>query len=363
MAKETAIVLPAALFSMVVFVAFGKPGQWKSPADGHASFKVRLVSALRDIVPFLGVTVVYLLCRRNALGRISADTQHLPWRTVLLSWPATLWFYAEALFWPIRSRAFADPSLADAFTLRGVLLPGLGAAVAAAILVGVCIWISRSARRDFANESANRFPGRSSAAVDRSLVLGVSLMVLPILLTLNLNALNPGDFLHGRYTYLPLTGLSILVATGWFVTKLAKTVRFVFLGVAGLVLVTFSVLTIQQEAMWSDDLTVYTVAHEIAPHNLPVDQALVRAHVQGALALIDEGRCDQAVPIFEEAIQQYPQDWFAWGGLGECRLNLGDLPGAEQSLHRAYELSREPRVKEEWEQVRSTMGLTTPSRQ
>ena len=79
--------------------------------------------------------------------------------------------------------------------------------------------------------------------------------------------------------------------------------------------------------------------------------------MQVALGLDEAGRCDQAVPIFEQAIQQYPQDWYAWAGLGECLFKLNDLSRAEQSLRRASELSHEPRVTEEWENVRGRMGL------
>jgi tetratricopeptide (TPR) repeat protein len=176
--------------------------------------------------------------------------------------------------------------------------------------------------------------------------------------TLNPNALNPGDFLHGRYTYLPLAGLLILIATIW---HLAPRNRLPLLAVAGLIAATFSVLTLKQEKAWENDLSVFTVAHEIAPHNGPVAQGLARAHVQVALALDEAGECDQAVPMFEQAIQQYPQDWFAWAGLGECLFKLNDLPGAERSLHRAADLSHEPKVKEEWEQIREKMGFPPPA--
>jgi cytochrome c-type biogenesis protein CcmH/NrfG len=63
------------------------------------------------------------------------------------------------------------------------------------------------------------------------------------------------------------------------------------------------------------------------------------------------------MPIFEGAIRQYPQDWYAWGGMGECQVKLDDLAGAERSLRRAFELSKEPRVKEEWQAVREKIGL------
>jgi len=76
---------------------------------------------------------------------------------------------------------------------------------------------------------------------------------------------------------------------------------------------------VKQEGQWKDDLTVFTVAHEYAPNSGPVGQSLVRTHVQAALDLDEAGHCDQAVPIFEDAIRQYPQDWYAWEGWGNAR--------------------------------------------
>jgi protein O-mannosyl-transferase len=354
MAKETAMVLPLVLFAMALITPPGKAVWEETTTNESARFRIRLLSALRQTLPFLGVTAVYLLLRVNALkGQFSPLTQHLPWSTVLLSWPATLWFYVKVLLWPVRPRAFADPILVDAFSFQSVLLPGLGVCCAVAVLVGVCVWAWRRARRDL--------PDREAVGVERALLLGIFILVLPILLTLNLNALNPGDFLHGRYTYLSLTGLMLLAATGWHLAGLylAKKGRIALLSAAGLVAVAFSVLTAKQESAWKDDLTVFTVAHQSAPHNGPVARNLADAHVQVAFSLDEEGRCDEALPIFEQAIQQYPQDWFAWAGRGECLVKFNDLPGAEQSLRRASELSREPRVTEAWQAVRARMGLTS----
>lgn len=79
--------------------------------------------------------------------------------------------------------------------------------------------------------------------------------------------------------------------------------------------------------------------------------------LRAALVLDEAGRCDQAMPIFEQVIQQYPQNWFAWAGRGECLFKLHDLAGAEQSLRRASELSHAPRVIEQWQELRASMGL------
>ncbi|MGB6495733.1 MAG: tetratricopeptide repeat protein, partial [Candidatus Acidiferrum sp.] len=171
---------------------------------------------------------------------------------------------------------------------------------------------------------------------------------------------NPCDFLHGRYTYLPLAGLMLVLSPGW---HLAGKNRSVLLAAAGAIAVAFAVLSIQQESIWKDDLTVFTVAHELAPHNAPVAQSLVRAHVQVALDLDDADRCDEAMPMFDDAIRQYPDDWYAWAGQGECFFKLDDLPKAEQSLRRAAQLSQQPRVNEEWQMVRQKMGLPSTSSQ
>jgi Flp pilus assembly protein TadD len=172
---------------------------------------------------------------------------------------------------------------------------------------------------------------------------------------LNLNALNPGDFLHGRYTYLPLTGMMLLLATGW---HMAGKARAVLLAASVLIALSFGALTLKQEGAWSDDLTVFTVAHQYAPRNEPVAHELAKAHVQAALGLDEDGHCDEAMPMFDQAIQQYAQDWFAWAGQGECLLKLNDPVRAEQSFHRAADLSRAPRVIEQWQDLRAKMGLS-----
>jgi tetratricopeptide (TPR) repeat protein len=190
--------------------------------------------------------------------------------------------------------------------------------------------------------------------VERALLLGSLLLILPILPALNLNALNPGDFLHGRYAFLSLSGLMLLTATSWHV---AKSARVLLLAATGSIAVAFAVLTVQQEGMWKDDLEVFTVGHQIAPHNDAVALNLMRARVQVAVRLGEDGRCDEAMPIFDQATRQYPQDWFAWAGRGECLFRGNDLPGAEQSLHRAFELSHDSHIAELWQQVRTMMGL------
>jgi len=295
------------------------------------------------------VTVLYLLLRLNALGgHFGSVTQHLPWRTVILSWPATLCFYVKVMFWPVRSYAFADPNLVEHFSVPGVLSPVLEMACSGAILAAALFWGWRKAQR--------KLGPQQQVGVKVAVVVGVLLLVLPLLPALDLNALNPGDFLHGRYTYLPLAGLILLFATGW---HLLENFRVVSLCAAGGLTIVFAALTLSQQTQWKDDTTVFTTAHRLAPHNGPVAQNLANTSVTTALKMGDEGRCGDAIPILNGVIQDYPNDWFAWAALSVCYVRLNDLPKAEESLHRAADISHNPQVIQQWQELRAHMGLST----
>jgi len=346
LAKETAIVFPAVVFTL----AFAQPNGVTPnarPATVAMDFASRLRSAIRQVLPFLGVSAVYLLLRLNALhGNLGSATQHLSWQTVVLSWPATLWFYVKVLLWPVHSYSFADPLLAEGFSLHGVFLPLLELACAVTILAGALVWGWKRNQPEDSNDP--------NTDVRSALLAGTLLMFLPLLPALNLNALNPGDFLHGRYTYLPLAGLMLLVATGW---HLAGKSRFALLGAVGVLTLAFAALTFAQEKQWADDSTVFTVAHRLAPHNAAVAQNLANTNVQAALRLDQEGRCNEAMPIFEQVTRDYPEDWYAWAGMGDCFVQLNNLPMAEQSLHRAAQLSHNDQVVQQWQELRAHMGL------
>jgi len=145
----------------------------------------------------------------------------------------------------------------------------------------------------------------------------------------------------------------LLLSTAWY---LAGKARIPLLVAAGALAVLFAVLTLDQEKQWKDDLTVFTVASQLAQHNAPVAQNLANARVQQALRLDEEGRCGEAVPVFEQVTRDYPQDWYAWAALGDCLVQLNHFAQAEDALHKAADLSHDPRVVEQWQQLRANMG-------
>lgn len=344
LAKETAIVFPAVIFLLVFF--FPLRADDSSPSQSAGGFVSRARSALINSASFLLVTVIYLLMRWNALdGRLGAATQHLPWTSVVMSWPGILWFYAKAIFWPARSYAFANGDVVEHFSFAEVVLPFVAVAVIAAALVAIAA---------LCRKEPVAGPPEETARIRFTLLCGALLLVLPIVPALNINALNPGDFLHGRYTYLPLAGLTMILAAAWHCSGKA---RIPLAGFAVVIATILGALTVSQEKMWADDLTVFTIAHALAPRNAPVARNLADAQVQQALKLEDEGRCGEAVPVFERVATDYPQDWFAWAALGVCEVQLNDLAKAEASLRRAAEISHDARVTQQWQQLRANMGL------
>ncbi len=354
-AKETAVVLPAVVFALALCTK-ALLTRLKSESTNRQRFRIQFASlAMLETAPFAAATFLYLLLRFFALGNhLSSRTQHLPLSTLVLSWPATLWFYLKVIFWPVRSRAFADPTVVDHFSLQAVVLPTLGLVFAAAVCASLIFWCWRTTRNLSADEGTN---------VIRALLIGMILTVIPILAALDLNALNPGDFLHGRYTYLPLAGLMILVATAW---HLAGEYQLWLIVVSAALAIACATLTFSQEKQWQDDLTVFTTGHALAPNNGPVSQNLANAHIQQALQLGEEGRCNEAVPVFEQITREFPNNWYAWAALGDCLVELKNLSKAETSLRKAADLSHDQRTIERWQEVRSQMKLppaatTTPN--
>jgi hypothetical protein len=342
--KETAIVFPAVILVSALSaqdIAFNEVSRSeKAVADARRQ-------TLSQLVMFALATAVYLLLRWNALdGKLASATQHLPWKTVVLSWPATLWFYVKVVIWPVKPYAFADPNLIASFSVRGVLLPLLELICCFGILVSILIWVWRTAGKQLTHREASR--------MRFGLIAGTLLLLLPLLLTLNLNALNPGDFLHGRYVYLPLAGLSILVAPA---LHLATKLRPILLWTTALVALAFVPFTWSQEKQWKDDATVFTVAHQLAPNNRPVARNLADTRVRAALLIADEGRCDEAMPVFDEVNREFPDDWYTWAGRGICFVHANDLVRAEEALHRAADLSHDPRVVQQWQALRAHLGL------
>ena len=128
-----------------------------------------------------------------------------------------------------------------------------------------------------------------------------------------LNALNPGDL------YLSTTCRAAPSHRNWLeFAEEHESRSAVYAGRIGHCIRGLNVLA--GEAM-EDDATVFTTAHQLALHNGPVAQNLANTAIQTGVQLDEDGRCSEAIPVFELVLQNYPEDWCVWAGLGIVSLN------------------------------------------
>jgi tetratricopeptide (TPR) repeat protein len=141
-----------------------------------------------------------------------------------------------------------------------------------------------------------------------------------------------GEALADRYTYFPLVGVFIAVAFG--VRDLAGRFRFPKMAVAGaaaLVLVACLLLTENQLRYWRDNESLFR-------HALAVTQDNDIAHVNLAFALDRQGRFDEALAEYREAIRLKPKIPFLHNNLGTGLARLGRFDEAMNAFTNAARL-------------------------
>src|SRR5260370_29756859 len=106
LAKETAIVLPAVLWTYEVTFA---PDREKYPLR------------LRRLAPYAAVALIYLVVRRVSLG--GTFTPPIPWAVMFLTWPSVLWNYLRHMLWPVNLTIVCDLPYVTRVDLRNVILP------------------------------------------------------------------------------------------------------------------------------------------------------------------------------------------------------------------------------------------------
>lgn len=125
-----------------------------------------------------------------------------------------------------------------------------------------------------------------------------------------------------RYTYIPLTGLFIIVA--WGVSDLLVKWRYqkIFLGVSAVIILSaLTVCTFFQASHWRNTITLFENAVKVTENNYKALNNL------GA-ALIDKGKPDEALLYFAEALRINPQKT-------DARNNLANVLSAQGKLDEA----------------------------
>ncbi|HEX7295172.1 MAG TPA: glycosyltransferase family 39 protein, partial [Pyrinomonadaceae bacterium] len=100
LSKETAVMLPA----IIVLYRWIEPNA-ATNSEPHTSLR-RFMNGLRDAIPYIVLSLVYLAVRYFALKGLMRPLTPLSITTLILTWPSTVAFYVRLLVWPFGLSAY-----------------------------------------------------------------------------------------------------------------------------------------------------------------------------------------------------------------------------------------------------------------
>jgi len=200
----------------------------------------------------------------------------------------------------------------------------LGALALLAVLAGAALYLGRAS-------AAARGPGALDPAV-RLVSFGIAWFFLALAVESSLIPIV--DVMYEHRVYLPSVGFFVAVATAWVMLAgricPRQPVRCA-LGVAGAVAAVLSVATFERNAVWADDLSLWSDAAAKSP-----DKS--RPHNNLGTALEERGRTSEAEERFLTALRLDPENAEASYNLGRLRLTQGRYLEALPLLRLAIEL-------------------------
>ena len=287
--KETGIVTLALIFAY----------EWT-----RSTVKDALIGAVPYVVPAL----LCLGLRVNALGHSGAgrppimSVEHM-----ILTLPRVLGTYGAHLLWPVH--------LSECYAVPIQIEPIVWPLFVVIIVVAALIW--------------------SLCYCPRDVRLGAAWFAITLAPALSLRYLNPGDFVHDRYLYLPSVGLAIMAAV-WLSRVKFTLPRVIAASALVLVLCVGTRLNLR---IWQDEFSLFHRAIETAPQNPFVKVSL-------AAAYINSDRGAEAVPLLQQAIALNPTYWRPYYILGQYYQQTGNYAEAEQYLAISDQVLSEQRARD-----------------
>jgi tetratricopeptide (TPR) repeat protein len=312
LSKESAMVLPI-LIGGYAWIYGGNRGREVAPVEGRVPVLDRLSFALISSIPFWAVVLLYVPLRIRALKGFAHVVTPLSFSQQVFTIPTVLLFYLRLLVWPVGLSCYYDTHYISTASWHDFVLP---AALLAAVVVGLALWYVRT--RQSAPEEA------------KAIAFACLWMMLTLLPVLNFRLLPESEIAHDRYVYLPSVGFVILVAVALRQAMGAAAGSFrrpAWVLLAVLVL-SLGYATARQSLFWSDDLTLNSRAHDIAPHNVSATTSL-------AAAVAQHGMDGTAMALYRQALAVQPEFWRANVNLAYLYFAHGNLPEAARFFARA----------------------------
>ncbi|MBN1788376.1 MAG: tetratricopeptide repeat protein [Sedimentisphaerales bacterium] len=135
--------------------------------------------------------------------------------------------------------------------------------------------------------------------------------------------------LADRYTYIPLTGLFIIIA--WAADELLAKWRYrkdVLRFSALVILSVLAVVTHMQVRYWKDTITLSEHALEVTGNNFKI-------HFGMALTYLKQGRMDKAIYHDRQALKIIPRSITVWNNLGTALISTGRIDQAVDCFEKA----------------------------
>ncbi len=227
--------------------------------------------------------------------------------------------YIGKMIWPSRLAVF--------YPHPGDRLPMWLAAVAALLLLAISIWVIRLA------------PKRKYLPVGWLWYLGTLVPVIGLVQV-------GGQALANRYAYVPLIGLFIIIA--WGLGDLLEKWRYqkTVLGASAImVLLALAVCTHLQLHHWRNSETLFEHAIEVTNNNHV-------AHCNLGAAIAKQGRLDEAISHYRQALHIKPRYAGAHYNLGTALQSQGKLDEAISHFHQAL------RVDPNYAEAHNNLGIS-----
>lgn len=232
--------------------------------------------------PFLAVAVAYVIVRQSIVGM----AERLPeggatLAEAILTAPALFAFYLRQMIIPF----WIGPS----YPLRAVTMAGFGLGnflISLVVTLAAGAWMIQMARR-------------SKAAR-----IGLALLLLFLLPTLNITMFHPEQLVHDRYLYLPLLGflmLTVPVIASLFQRLGGDKSRglLLFLSFVAVISIPLSAQTVRYNRAWTSNLALWE-------WGVRSDPASAFNYQQYGVQLQGAGRLEQAVDAFNRSIEINP---------------------------------------------------------
>jgi Tfp pilus assembly protein PilF len=264
-------------------------------------------------MPYFLVLAIFLAARKMMLPAQVQSLAPLSGTTMLLTAPSILWFDLKHLLVPVASSEFYSLTYVTVPGIENFLLPILflaGALLAAGYVI-------------------------SKLPDPRLGVFASGFAFAPILPTLYLRAIAPGNFVHDRFLYLPSVGIVILIALAVEQVSVPKMLEKnsspVKWAVVAILCTAAFVGTLSHQLQWASNILLYQNAMKYAPQN-----PIVQVNLANELANL--GHYDRALPLYLSALQRDPSSWLSNYNLGYAYYRTGKFSEAENYLKRAIQI-------------------------